>query len=89
VQGSVDEQRRVRNVGADPLRVRLELSGDLFEVERWNAVDALQPDVLLGERDHDLLPQELRLEEILDANSQYRGLVRVAGPDAALRGTDL
>jgi hypothetical protein len=44
---------------------------------------------LRPERGHDLLAQDLGVEEVLDADSEARGLVRVAGPDPALGGADL
>src|SRR5207249_3178595 len=69
--------------------VRLELPGDALQVKRGNAIDALEPDVLLGECNLDLLPQDLGVEQVLDTDTQPRRLVRVAGADAALRGADL
>ena len=59
---AVDEQRRVGDVRPQPLGVALVPLGHLLELERRGAVDALQPDVLLGERDLDLLAQDLRVE---------------------------
>src|SRR4030095_122253 len=53
------------------------------------AVDALQPDVLLGERDLDLLAQNLRVEEVLDADPEPSRLVRVRRPDPAAGRPDL
>ena len=52
-------------------------------------VDALEPDVLLGERDLDLLAQDLRVEQVLDADADPRRLVRVRRADAAPRRADL
>src|SRR5207249_2925925 len=40
-------------------------------------------------RDLDLLAQDLRVEQVLNADPESRGLVRVAGPDPAARGADL
>ena len=87
-KGAVDEQRRVRDVRPEPLRVLLVACGELLELERCSAVDVLEPDVLLGERDLELLPQDLRVEEVLDADPEPHGLVRVGRPDAALRRPD-
>ena len=42
-----------------------------------DAVDALEPDVLLGERDLDLLAQDLRVEQVLHADPEPRRLVGV------------
>ena len=89
VQRAVDEQRRVGHVRTDPLRERLEVAAISSRFERRHAVDALEPDVLLRERDLDLLAEDLRVEQVLHADSEPRGLVRVAGPDAALRRADL
>ena len=41
------------------------------------------------ERCADLLLEDLLVEHVLDADPEPRGLVRVAGADAALRGADL
>ena len=40
-------------------------------------------------RGHDLLAQDLLVEQVLDADPEARGLVGVAGPDAALGRADL
>src|SRR5919197_3042238 len=85
---AVDEERRVRAVRPEPLRVLLVARGELLELEPWDAVDALEPDVLLGERDLELLAQDLRVEEVLDADPEPHGLVRVGRPDAAFRRAD-
>ena len=85
----LDQEGRVRDVRAQPLRVALDLLRDLLEVERRGAVDALEPDVLLGERDLDLLAQDLRVEQILDADPEPGRLVRVRRPDPAARRADL
>ena len=71
-----------------PLRVSLVLLDEPLELDRLLAVDALEPEVLLGERDFDLLAQDLRVEDVLDADPEPHRLVGVAGPDAALRRAD-
>ena len=86
---AVDEQRRVRDVGPQPLCVVLVAGGELLELERRCAVHPLQPDVLLRQRHLQLLAQDLRVEEILDADAQPKGLVRIGRADAALRRPDL
>ena len=85
----VDEQRRVADDRPQPLRVALVPRRDLVEVEAVDLVDALEPDVLLGERDLDLLAQDLRVEHVLHADPDARRLVGVAGADAAARRADL
>ena len=89
VEGLVDEQRGVADDRPQPLRVALVAGCDLVEVEPVDLVHALEPDVLLGERDLDLLAEDLRVEDVLDADADPRGLVGVAGADAAPRGADL
>ena len=88
-QRAVDEQRRVGDVRPQPLREALVARRELLELERLGAVDALEPDVLLGERDLDLLAQDLRLEQVLDADPEPRRLVRVGRADPALGRADL
>src|SRR5439155_664476 len=44
---------------------------------------------LLGERDLDLLAQDLRVQQVLDADPEPHRLVGVAGADAALGRADL
>ena len=85
----VDEERRVRDVRPQPLGEALVRRGDLLELERLVLVDALEPDVLLGERGLDLLAQDLRVEQVLDADPEPRGLVGVGRPDTAPRRPDL
>ena len=85
----VDQERGVGHVRPQALREALVARGQVLELERLGAVHPLEPDVLLGERDLDLLPQDLRLEQVLDADPEPRGLVRVRRADAALGGADL
>src|SRR5262249_25032406 len=47
------------------------------------------PEVLLGKSDLDLLPQDLRIEHVLDADADARSLVRVGRADAAPRRAEL
>jgi hypothetical protein len=89
VERLVDHEGRVRYVGAQALRETLVGRRDLLEVEPLGLVDALEPEVLLVERDLDLLAQDVRVEEILDADPDPRGLVRIGGPDPALGRADL
>ena len=73
---------QARGVGLHPL-------GQLLDLERRDAVDALEHDVLLGERGLELLTEDLRVEDVLHADADARGLVGVGGPDAAARRADL
>ena len=68
---------------------RLVPRGDVLELERLVLVDALEPDVLLRERGLDLLAQDLRVEQVLDADPEAGRLVGVGGPDPAPRRPDL
>ena len=43
---------------------------ELLELERRGAVDALEPDILLRQGDLEFLAQDLRVEQILDADSE-------------------
>src|SRR5205085_344047 len=86
---AVDEQRGVADIRAQALRVPLVPRRDILEVERVCLVHALEPDVLLRERDLDLLAKDLRIEDVLDADPDPRGLVRVRGTDATPRRADL
>ena len=58
-------------------------------VERLELVHALQPDVLLGHGELDLLAQDLRVEQVLHANPDSRRLVGVGRADPAPRRADL
>jgi hypothetical protein len=89
LERAVDEQRRVVDVRADPLRARFEVLGQLLELQRALAVHALEPEVLLGERDLDFLTEDLRVEQVLDADPESHRLVRVARADAAPGRADL
>ena len=88
-QRAIDQERRVRDVRPEPLRVALVARRDVLEVDRLRPVDLLEPVVLLRERDLDLLAQDLRVEQVLDADPEPRRLVAVRRPDPAPRGADL
>ena len=72
-----------------PLCVALVAGRDLLEVEALDLVHTLEPHVLLGERDLDVPAEDLRVEDILDANPDARRLVGVARTDAATGRADL
>ena len=86
---AIDEQRRVRDVrGAAAPRSR----GTRRRPPRRRtarAVHALEPDVLLLDRELELLAQDLRVEQVLDADADPRRLVGVGGTDPAPRRADL
>src|SRR5687768_9365169 len=65
------------------------LLGELLDAERLDAVHPLEHAVLLGERGFEFLPQDLRIEDVLDANPESRRLVRIGWPDTAARRPDL
>ena len=62
---------------------------DLLRVERVDPIDALQPHVLLARGELDLLPQDLRVEEILDPDPDAGCLVGIRRPDPTTRRADL
>ena len=89
VERPVDEQRGVGDERPQPLGEALVARGDVVQLERLLLVDALQPDVLLGERDLDLLPQDLGIEQVLDPDPEPCRLVGVRGTDPTARRPDL
>ena len=87
-QRLVAEQRRVGDVGLEPVPVGDVLLGHRVQVERRVLRVRAQRLALRLERRHDLLAQDLLVEQVLDADAEPRRLVRVAGADAAPRGPD-
>jgi len=83
-----DEQAGVADERLQALAVAEKLVRHLIGVEGADVV-ALQEPVLLVQRGADLAPQDLRVEQVLDADAEARVLVDVAGADAASRGPDL
>ena len=88
-QRAIDEQRRVGDVRREALRVGERTRDDLLDVERLDLVHPLEPDVLLAGGELDLLAQDLRVEQVLDADADPRRLVGVRGPDPASGRPDL
>ena len=88
VEGVVDQQARVADVGLEALGVAEQLVGHLVGVEDADVV-ALQQEVLLLQRRPDLAPQDLLVEQVLHADADARVLVHVARADAAAGGADL
>ena len=62
---------------------------DLVTVERQPVVDLGQHAVLLAEREVELLAEDLRVEQVLDAQADAQRLVGVRGADAALGRAEL
>ena len=65
------------------------LLADLVGVERQPVVDLGQHAVLLAQREVELLAEDLRVEEVLDAQADAQRLVGVRRTDAALGGAEL
>ncbi len=89
VQRLVDEERRVRHVGSQSVGVSQSGLEHDSRVERLELVHALEPDVLLGHGQLDLLAQDLRVEQVLHANPDSCRLVGVGRADPAPRRPDL
>ena len=89
LQRAVDYQRRVGDHRAQPLGVALVALEHACQLEWLHTVDTLEPDVLLCERDLDLLREDLRVEQVLDADPEPVRLVRVRRADPAVGCPDL
>ena len=88
-EGAVDEERRIRDVRAEARGERLHPVGELLHLERLDAVDPLEQDILLRERGLELLAKDLRVEDVLHADADACRLVGVGGADAAAGRADL
>ena len=89
VEGIVEYERSVGDVGSQRLGVLKKLLGDGIDLE-LTAVEDLDEDlVLVGERTLDLLPQDRGIEEVLHSDAEPTHFVHVRRPDAAARSTDL
>ena len=62
---------------------------DLVGIERELVVDLGQHTILLAQREVELLPEDLRIEEILDPYTDPQRLVGIGRTDAAPRGAEL
>ena len=78
-QRAVDEQRGVGDVRAQAVRL-LRRRQHRLGVERLEAVHPLEPDVLLGYRELDLLAQDLRIEQVHTRMPIRVALSAYAGP---------
>jgi hypothetical protein len=83
------EARGVRDVPLDPMAVRQVVLGHRLQVEIRRLREGAQREALRLHRGHDLLLQDLLVEQVLHADPEPRRLVGVSGPDAAPRRTDL
>jgi hypothetical protein len=81
--------RGIGDVRLEPVPVTKVFLGHRVQVELRVARERAQQLLLGLERRHDLLAQDLRVEQVLDPDPEARRLVGVARADAALRGPDL
>src|SRR6266536_1060351 len=72
-----------------PSRSARSTSSELLELEWCGSIDPLEPHVFLRKRDLELLPEDLRVEQVLDADPEPEGLVGVGRPDPPFRRPDL
>ena len=89
VQHVPRELGRVGDVLRDPVPVGQVVLGHRLQVELGRLRVRAQREPLGLHRGDDLLLEDLLVEQVLDADAQARGLVGVAGADAAPRGADL
>jgi hypothetical protein len=89
VQRLVQHERGVRDVGAEPLGEAQQVLDGLVDRDRAPVVDLHQQVVLLVEGALDLLPQDVLVEQVLDADADAVDLVRVRRADAAAGRADL
>ena len=82
------QPRGVGDVGLQPVAVGHVLLGHRVQVEIGILRERAQQLALGLQRGHDLLAQDLLVEEVLHADAEPRRLVRVAGADSASRGPD-
>ena len=86
----VHEADGVRDEGRDPGRQLVEVArGDVLRRQRQPVVDLREDRVLLLEHDVELLAEDLRIEQVLHAETRAQRLVRVRRTDAALRRAEL
>ena len=89
VERAVQQRGGVGDVLLEPVAVEQVLLGHRLQVERGVALERAQHELLGLERGHDLLLEDLLVEQVLDADAQPRRLVGVAGADPALGRADL
>jgi hypothetical protein len=83
------ELARVGDVLLDAMAVGQVLLGHRLQVEARVLLERPEAEPLRVHRGDDLLLEDLLVEQVLDADAQARGLVGVAGTDAAACGADL
>ncbi|SII77540.1 Uncharacterised protein [Mycobacteroides abscessus subsp. abscessus] len=83
VEGVVEHELGLGDVGAQPLDIGQEVVDDLLDAHRATVVDLDEEFVLLVERALDLLAQDRLVEDVLDADAQAPDLVHVRRTDAA------
>ena len=83
------EPRGVGDVLLDPVAVGQVVLGHALQVEVGRLGVGPQREALGLHRGHDLLLQDLLVEQVLDADAEAGGLVGVGGADAAPRRPDL
>ena len=88
LQALVEQSPRVGDVGLEMRRELHVLLDDPLGVKRQPVVDLREDQVLLAQHHVELLAEDLRVEQVLDAKADPGGLVAVCGPDPALRGTE-
>src|ERR1019366_5375744 len=89
VERIVQQQAGVLHHRLKTLGVLEEFSNDCAGVDGRAVVDLHQQLVLGQQGAFDFLPQDLFVEEVLNAHADPRHLVGVGGPDAAAGGADL
>jgi hypothetical protein len=82
VHGVVDQRRETR-------RERQVLLGERLRVDGQSVVHLGEDAVLLPQGEVQLLPEDLRVEQVLDSQADAHRLVGVRGTDAALGGAQL
>ena len=88
VQRALHHSVRVRDVRDQAFPVGEVLLFDLGSVERESPVDARQQQVLLLDRDLELRREDLGVEEVLNAQADARGFVRVGRTDPTFRSAE-
>ena len=89
VERAVQQRSRVSDVLLQAVPVEQVLLGHRVQIERRVALERAQHQLLRLQRGHDLLLEDLLVEQVLDADAQTRCLVGVAGADAAFGRADL
>ncbi len=82
----MEHLRRVGDERPQPLPEPHVVADDLLRVEGEPVVDLRENRVLLAQRHLELLAEDLLVGEVLHAQADAGGLVRVRRPDPALRG---